>query len=249
MIEWPLVFVSGLLGSSHCVGMCGGFALALGMRSESRWKNLGTQWLYTLGRVFTYATLGAVAAYGGTRLAGQWGTWINVPAALCVMAGLFLIVQGLKSAGVRMPWRRPSSSAAPSPCLLASGFRTILRSSGWHSVFIAGLLTGLLPCGLVYAFLSLAASTGDMVQGMALMTAFGFGTAPIMIATGWGGSFLSLVARKRLLTVAAWCVVATGCLTLYRGSNFIDWGSASEQPACPFCAPSTATNTSVIEIP
>lgn len=238
MTEWVLVFVSGLLGSSHCVGMCGGFALMLGMRSESRWKNFGTQSIYTLGRVFTYTVLGAVTAYGGTRLADQWGEWINVPAVMCVIAGVFLIVQGLFAAGFRWPFIRQKSQAA-NPCLLASGFRTMLKSPGWHGVFIAGLLTGLLPCGLVYAFLSLAASTGDMVQGMLLMTAFGLGTAPLMIATGWGGSFMSLVARKRLLVVAAWCVVATGCLTLYRGSGFIDWNLSGDTPACPFCTPST----------
>ena len=244
MTAWALVFVSGLLGSSHCVGMCGGFALMLGMRSESRWRNLGTQGLYTLGRVFTYTVLGAVAAYGGTRIADRWGEWINVPALMCVVAGLFLIVQGLLAAGVRWPFHRKNSHAN-TPCLMATGFRTMLNSPGWQGVFIAGLLTGLLPCGLVYAFLSLAASTGDVVQGMLLMTAFGLGTAPLMVATGWGGSVMSLVARKRLLTFAAWCVIATGCLTLYRGSRFIDWGNGGEQPTCPMCSPATAATSAM----
>jgi sulfite exporter TauE/SafE len=240
MMEWPLIFVSGLLGSSHCVGMCGGFAIMLGMRSESRWRNLTTQGIYTLGRIFTYSALGAIAGYGGTRLADRWGEWVNVPALLCVVAGAFLIVQGLLAAGVRMPFGRKKAIRS-SPCLLASGFRTMLNSRGCRGVFIAGLLTGLLPCGLLYAFLSLAASTGDVVQGMSLMIAFGLGTAPLMIATGWGGSQMSLVVRKRLLTVAAWCVVATGCLTLYRGSNFINWGNSDAASTCPFCDPSTSS--------
>ena len=68
MIELPLVFVAGILGTAHCLGMCGPFALAIGA-GASGWRGaLGRQFAYTAGRVFTYGVLGAIAGYGGARL-------------------------------------------------------------------------------------------------------------------------------------------------------------------------------------
>lgn len=247
MMTYPLILVAGMLGSSHCVGMCGGFALMLGMRQESRVGRVISQGLYTLGRVFTYAVMGALAGAFGAKLSRSVSDWINVPAALSLVAGLFLIWQGLVAAGVRFR-RTPASTAHKAPCLMATGFRSILQAPGRVNVFLAGLLTGLLPCGLVYGFLSLAASTGDLVQGALTMIAFGFGTAPLMIATGLSGALLGVVVRQRLLRVAAVCVVITGALTVVRGAGFVR-SFQSESPAtCPYCshADSQDSQTSVV---
>ena len=65
MIELPFVFLAGLLGSSHCVGMCGGFALTIGSAARLVRENLWRQTIYSAGRVFTYTWLGICAAYGG----------------------------------------------------------------------------------------------------------------------------------------------------------------------------------------
>ncbi|MEZ6058662.1 MAG: sulfite exporter TauE/SafE family protein [Planctomycetaceae bacterium] len=234
MMTFPLILLAGMLGSSHCVGMCGGFALILGMRQESRVGRVVSQSLYTLGRVFTYAVMGALAGAFGAKLSQSVSDWINVPATLSLVAGLFLIWQGLVAAGVRL-WRTPDTKTHKTPCLMATGFRSILQGPGRVNVFLAGLLTGLLPCGLVYGFLSLAASTGDLVQGSLTMIAFGVGTAPLMIATGLSGALLSVVARQRLLRVAAVCVVVTGALTVVRGAGFVRSFQSAAPATCPFC--------------
>jgi sulfite exporter TauE/SafE len=117
---------------------------------------------------------------------------------------------------------------------------TFLRSGTLRHVFLAGVLTGFLPCGLVYAYVALATSTGDTLHGAVTMAAFGAGTVPAMILTGSGASLLSLAGRRRMLRVAAWCVVVVGAISLARGLGFLDlpgWHSAS---GCPACAHETA---------
>ncbi|AMV20146.1 sulfite exporter TauE/SafE family protein [Planctomyces sp. SH-PL14] len=233
MSELPLVFLGGLLGSSHCVGMCGGFALLVGMSTTSCRQNVAAQLVYSSGRLMTYTVLGGAAGLAGGRLVERVPALANAPAILSLLAGLFLIGEGLFATGV-IRRRRPRSGPAAA-CLAGPLFGAILRTPGFQNVFTAGVLTGLLPCGLVYAFLSLAASTHDLLRGMTTMTMFGLGTMPLMLLTGSGAMLLGPEARKRLFRAAAWCVVATGLLTAWRGYQF--WNAPVEPGAtpCPFC--------------
>lgn len=232
MIELPLAFVGGLLGSSHCIGMCGGFAVSIGIGKRPPASNLWRQCVYSAGRTTTYAFLGAVAGFCGLRLTSHSLQLVQVQAALSFVAGLALIVQGLHSAGW-LSWGRTSGSA--SPCLAKSFFAPFLTAPGLHNVFIAGLLTGLLPCGLVYAYLALAASSRDLAAGAALMVAFGAGTAPLMIIAGFGASLLSISARRHILKLAACCVIVTGALALSRGAWFMVQSKTQEAVRCPAC--------------
>lgn len=231
MIELPLVLVAGLLGSSHCIGMCGPFALTIGSASPSLARNLGRQLLYSTGRIFTYSVLGAAVGFGGWRLARAAPAIVNLPAVLAIVAGLLLVWQGLNAAGVL---RFGKIQAKGQPCLGGTFFASLLTGRGWLDVFLAGLFTGLLPCGLVYSMLTLAGSTGSIWLGAATMIAFGLGTVPVMVATGCGGSLIGVAARRKLLTVAAWCVVLAGAVSIGRGVWFLDlpWFSGG---GCPMC--------------
>lgn len=234
MIEWPLLMVAGLLGSAHCLGMCGPFALAIGTAAPAWRANLWRQGCYSAGRIFTYAVLGAAAAYGGLRLAVALAAWVNMPALLAIAAGVLLVVQGLFAAGV-LPKRAVAAAAA---CPGAAGLRALLTARGSTEVFLAGLFTGLLPCGLLYGMLALAASTHDVVRGLGTMVAFGLGTVPALVAAGLGGGLLGIAARRRLHAAAAWCLVLTGVISVARGAGFLTWPGAT--PAgCFICAPET----------
>lgn len=236
MIEWPLLMVAGLLGSAHCLGMCGPFALAIGTAAPAWRANLWRQGCYSAGRIFTYAVLGAGAAYGGLRLAVALAAWVNVPALLAIAAGVLLVVQGLFAVGV-LPKRAVAAAAA---CPGAAGFRALLTARGSTEVFLAGLFTGLLPCGLLYGMLALAASTHDVVRGLGTMVAFGLGTVPALVAAGLGGGLLGITARRRLHAAAAWCLVLTGVVSVARGAGFLTWPGAT--PAgCFICAPETVS--------
>lgn len=233
-IDLPLLFAAGLLGSAHCLGMCGPFALTLGGMSTSWQANLLRQLQYTAGRVFTYAVLGATAGYCGARLMQSLPAIVWLPGLLGIAAGMFLVWQGLQAAG----WLG-KRSVAGAPCLAATFFAPFLRGNA-GGPFLAGLFTGLLPCGLLYGMLALAASTHDLPRGALVMTIFGLGTAPGMLVTGLGGQFASVTLRKRLYTLGAWSLLLTGLLTFARGAYALPKfdsrnHATADAPACPLC--------------
>lgn len=232
MIGWLMILGGGFLGSAHCVGMCGGFALALGAAGRSHATNLLRQLTYGLGRVFTYSFFGVTAGYAGNRLTTEWNSLVNIQAVLSIAAGLLLVIQGLEAAGA-FRWRKPKSATVP--CLGPTMFGALLRATRLRSVFLAGLVNGLLPCGLVYAFVALAASSGDLWRGGATMMLFGLGTLPVMTLVGAGGLLLQAALRRRFFALAAWCVVLTGMLSILRGLGFAQIPFLFDGPGCPLC--------------
>lgn len=233
MIELPLVFVAGLLGSAHCIGMCGPLAITLGAGSAFR-PNVRRQLVYSAGRIFTYSFCGAAAGFAGVWLTQQSRALVVSQAWLAIAAGVALILMGLATAGI-LP-RLASRAFGRMSCGGAVGLKTFLTAPGWSSVFLAGIGTGFIPCGLVYAFLLKAGSTGSLWLGGLTMALFGLGTIPLMVATGVGGSLLSLAARARIYRVAAWCVVFAGALTVVRGVAQLQPVEHAATAACPFCA-------------
>ncbi len=235
MIEYPMIFLGGLLGSSHCIGMCGAFAVSIGMGSQNKTDNLRRQMVYSFGRIFTYTFLGALAGYIGLRTNAQLKSLINLQAFFCIVAGILLVYQGALAAGIRLDfWRRKTS--ANGTCLAGSLFSTFLTTPGWKNALIAGMLTGFLPCGLLYAFIALAVSSGNVLAGASIMAVFGAGTIPIMAVTGIGASLMSLTGRKTLLKAAAVCVVITGCWSVARGVSYVQLPDEPVNTDCPYCA-------------
>ncbi|MFM7317205.1 MAG: sulfite exporter TauE/SafE family protein, partial [bacterium] len=96
----PLVFMGGLLGSAHCVGLCGGFAMGIGLGSSSTLQNAIRQLVYSAGRISTYTLLGAVAGFAGSWADHRWHHLLNVHATLSLVAGLVLLAQGLWHLGL-----------------------------------------------------------------------------------------------------------------------------------------------------
>lgn len=234
MWDLPLVFVAGLLGSSHCLGMCGPLAIGIGGGAPSWRSNLARQSLFSAGRIFTYTVLGAVAGATGMRVARAFPAILNVPAILSIAAGIWLIRGGLQASG----WwpRRPVTSGGPlTGCLARAWFGPLLGGAASHDFLLAGVFTGLLPCGLVYAFCALAAGKQSLVFGAATMAFFGLGTVPLMMLTGCSSVLLHWSTRRTLLRLAAWCVIVAGALSVARGAAFLRFASASVETGCPFC--------------
>lgn len=231
ILDGLLLVGGGLLGSAHCIGMCGPIVVTIGGASAGPVDNLARQLLHGLGRIFTYAFLGAVGGFIGVEAARRLSSAIAVQPLLAVVAGLLLCYQGARALG----WRGLGVPAATGTCPLAGLLGGFTRQPGRMNALVLGVLNGYLPCGLVYAFLSLAISTGDVFKGMLVMALFGVGTMPALVLTGCGGSLLRPARRQQLLRVAACLVVVTGLVALGRGTlGLID----PERPgaaACPFC--------------
>ncbi len=212
MIELVPTFVGGLLGSAHCIGMCGGFAVAIGAAERRPAPMLARQLLYSAGRITTYAFLGACAGTAGLQFAQHRVAMISAQQLFSLAAGALMLLIGLSVLGVlRVRWLSSGGHG-----LLAPLCAHFLDARGPLAVFLAGLMTGFLPCGLVYSFLALALASGSMTSGLLLMTAFGLGTVPSMIATGAGGLLLSPLWRARVFRLAACFVILLGGITIRR---------------------------------
>ncbi len=221
MIEPALAvtaFGAGLLGSTHCAGMCGPL-VALLERPAAGAAMPGDGFrrlLYQSGRGTTYAGLGAVAGAAGAALTGADGllpfgqTVRTLFAVVLIVVAMLLIVQGrglsaLERGGAVL-WRR----AAP----LA---RHVVPLNTPPRAFGAGLLWGLLPCGLVYTALALAAVGGSAVAGVLIMLAFWAGTLPVLLAMGAAAGRLRnwrVTPARRRLAGAALAAVALASLTM-----------------------------------
>ena len=194
MPEIWLAFSAGLIGSGHCLGMCGGIvsALALSNRDSDAAGRLVYNLLYHAGRICTYAVLGLLA--GLAARAGMVDQLRPVVGWLFLAANLFVAAIGIFTAvGVR---------ALGISALDGSGWDflkgPLSRLRGSRSVLAAlptGLLMGLLPCGLVYGVLISAATSGSSLKGGGMMLAFGCGTLPVLLAYGQAASSLSALGR------------------------------------------------------
>jgi sulfite exporter TauE/SafE len=230
LIDLGLMVGAGLLGTSHCLGMCGPYALVIGTASLNWRDNALRQVLYTLGRLFSYTFLGALLGFWGQQTDQSFARYANVPAVLALVAGALLVYQGVAAL---KPARPVTGSRRPS-CWTGPMLMTFLNSGGRIPVFLAGMLTGLLPCGLLYAMLALAGSSRSLLWGMLLMLAFGVGTALPMILLGCGGTLLGMVWRKRLLQLAGCMVLVAGLVSLARGAAHLHLGDPAVG-SCPFC--------------
>lgn len=231
MTQLVLAFVGGFLGSAHCVGMCGVFAMLVGKGARGTIANLLRQVCYSGGRIFTYAAGGAATGYLGVTLTREAPTLFRAQAVLALLAGGLLILQGLISAGLL----NTALGQTPLPCLGLGSWRNLLRDGRPLGYALFGMLTAFLPCGLVYAYLALAASSGAMWKGALTMIAFGLGTAPLMLVAGCGAHWLTARRRQFVLRFAAICVIATGFLSVARG--LAQWRVPDENAptACPLC--------------
>ena len=177
MIESLLIVAGGLLGSGHCIGMCGGFALTLGSPRRSPGEPRCANACTLSGASPSTSWQGRSSASAvGNSAERAWAS-CNVQAGLSIVAGLVSDCGGRSS---RRAWcRGRSRSKGDVPASTCS--RRCCRRRICQSVFVGGLVNGLLPCGLVYAYLALAASAGNLFAGAAVMGLFGLGTMPALI--------------------------------------------------------------------
>ncbi len=231
MIFWT-AFSIGLVGSLHCIGMCGPIALALPYQRGSRLHALGQVLLYNAGRVLTYAVLGTVVGLAGRGLflAGMQ-SWLSIAlGVLFLIAALFSI--NLESRVVRLPGIRQLNA------WVQFSLGKLLRRQDSTSMLGIGVLNGLLPCGLVYMAVAGAITAGSTAEGAAFMTLFGLGTVPMMTAVAMAGQFINLQWRNRVRKLLPVFLVIFALFFIARGLNFSVpadirfWETMQEAPMC-----------------
>ena len=206
-------FLFGLLGSFHCVGMCGAIALALPgpAGGASRLRYVGGRLLYNLGRATTYATLGA-----GAGLLGQGLRLAGVQQGLSIASGVLILLL------VAVPERYTAGLAGmlgfgrPLAWVKATLGR-LFQQASWQALYATGLLNGLLPCGLVYLALAGALSAPGVAGAAAYMALFGLGTLPLMLSISLSGQLVPLAWRGRLRRAVPYAASLLAVLFIVRG--------------------------------
>lgn len=171
-------FLLGLLGSGHCLGMCGGLSSALGMNSGARAGRYIVS--YNLGRIFSYSLAGLIV--------GSLGFWLSKHLAaldiLRYLAAVMLILLGLyvgKWFNGLLYFEKLGHKLWP---LIQPLSKRFIPVSSVKDAIIVGMVWGWLPCGLVYSALIWASLESNSVASMLIMLCFGLGTLPAMLATG-----------------------------------------------------------------
>jgi uncharacterized protein len=204
------LFLIGLLGGTHCIGMCGGIVSALSMGDASRFS---LHLAYNGGRIVSYAAAGAIAgALGGLSLA--LSDQLPVRIVLYVLANLMLVALGLYLIGVHRALAFTERIGQPLWRRLQPLSRRYLPARTIAQAFPLGLLWGWLPCGLVYSALITALSSGSAARGAGMMLAFGVGTLPNLLLAGL------LAVRLRAYVANLWLRRVAGLLVL----SFGVWG-------------------------
>ncbi len=208
----------GLVGSLHCIGMCGGLVSAVAMsRPRIWWMGLAG---YQAGRVTSYATLGLMVGLLGGTLGGIDSA---VPRLLAWLAGGVMVAFGLHMAGlIPDPLVRLATTVRGPIGLIRLTAAATRRPTPW-SWSALGLANGLLPCGLVYAALSLSMASGEPLRATVMMAGFGIGTVPAMMLSPLAVRAVTPRLRGIGMRLLGIILVGLGILTMARGSIPIDF--------------------------
>lgn len=174
------LFLVGLLGGTHCVGMCGGIVGALSMGVQARWS---MHLAYNGGRILSYAAAGAIAGVLGAASMGLEGQ-VPVRLILYFVANLMLVALALYLLGVTKALAFTERAGQALWRHLQPLTRRFLPARSIAQAFPLGLLWGWLPCGLVYSALASSLTAGSAGRGALMMLAFGLGTLPNLLLAG-----------------------------------------------------------------
>ena len=203
-------FTIGLLGSFHCIGMCGPLALSLPINGNSFFSKFSGSILYNSGRIVTYSLFGLLFGIIGKTVAlfgfQQW---------LSILLGVLIIIF------VILP-KRTTSFGNNNFVLnyfgnVRSSLGRLFSKKNYSSLFFIGLLNGLLPCGLVYMAAAGAVATGDITNSILFMAFFGLGTLPMMWSVAFFGNYVSVGIRQAIRKAYPYMMTLMACLLILRG--------------------------------
>ncbi|MCF8715395.1 sulfite exporter TauE/SafE family protein [Joostella atrarenae] len=204
-------FILGLLGSFHCIGMCGPIAFLLPLDHKNQTKKVFQIFIYHFGRILTYSLIGFIFGWLGKGLFVS-----GLQQRLSIIIGILIILTAL------IPLRKTKSNFISKTVMLwvskaQSALGKQLKKKKTSALFSIGFLNGFLPCGMVYMALFAAIAIGNPYQSSLYMVFFGIGTIPLMTTAVYLGNFLSVSARKKITKAIPVFVIIIGALFIMRG--------------------------------
>ncbi|MFB9054073.1 sulfite exporter TauE/SafE family protein [Formosa undariae] len=204
-------FIFGLLGSFHCIGMCGPIAFMLPVDRSNPVKKISQIFIYHFGRLLAYSIIGLVFGFLGK------GLYIfGLQQKLSIIVGVLLIVI------VLLPYKTFNKYNFSKPVFkiiskVKKGMGAALQKKTADTFLTIGFLNGFLPCGLVYMAVLSSIATAEPFKGALYMFLFGLGTIPLMTTAIYFGNLLSSLAKKRIQKLIPVFVIIIGILFIIRG--------------------------------
>ncbi|MEM9410312.1 MAG: sulfite exporter TauE/SafE family protein [Planctomycetota bacterium] len=208
------VFVASLLGSLHCVGMCGPFALLASSTAQSRKSAIVPTLAYSGGRLVSYILVGVVFGACGFVLnaSTSFSVWQQTAS---LAAGILMIAVGLVALARAIGWQIPMPKTfRPIQRILQNIFEKSKDMAPVHRALTIGALSSLMPCGWLYTFAITAAGTGSPLTGAILMVAFWAGTVPTLVALMLGFGQIGSTIQRHVPVAMASLVIAVGIFTI-----------------------------------
>jgi uncharacterized protein len=204
---FSIAFLTGLVGSLHCVGMCGPLALALPVGRGSAGQALLKRLIYTLGRLLAYGLLGVAFGLLGERL-----FWAGLQQKLSVLSGVALLL-------VLFLARFSIFNGSAINQFFSKQTQFFFRQPTFLGFLGAGILNGFLPCGMVYVAIAGATATASLFDGAVFMLFFGLGTAPILLVVSWLFRTINHKTRHVLTRFIPAYKIALAAFLIVRGLN------------------------------
>ena len=204
-------FILGLLGSFHCVGMCGPIAFMLPVDRNNTYKKVTQISLYHIGRLLSYSIMGLV--FG---LIGKGLNLFGFQQQLSIIIGVVMIIV------ILIPYKTFNKYNVSKPIYkviskVKSGLGSALKKKTPDTFLTIGFLNGFLPCGLVYMAIFGAIAGGNAAEGSLYMAFFGLGTIPLMTTAIYFSNFLKGAMRQKIQKAIPVFVVLIGVLFILRG--------------------------------
>lgn len=204
-----VAFSIGIVGSFHCVGMCGPLAMSLPLSNNSYAAKFWGSLVYNLGRITTYSLFGVLfGLIGQTAALFNFQQWLSIAAGVVIL--FFMLVP-----------KKYSMQPAGHTTVFFVGIRNALgrlfKQKSSTSLFVIGLLNGLLPCGLVYMATAGAIAAGNVAGSAIFMAAFGLGTLPVMWSIAFFGNYIGVSFRQKIRKVYPYMMTLMACLLILRG--------------------------------
>ncbi len=223
LMPYISLFLLGFLGSGHCIAMCGGIVSFISQNINNQNKNL-TLIIYNLGRIFAYTFAGLLVGFVGEQLLNFQSIIGQLKLFLYLLSVVVMIGMGLYLLGfpfILLPLEKLGQYIWKYIQPLTTKLMTDNNNLKIFKTFILGFLWGWLPCGLVYSALISALTSTSIIKGGLLMFAFGLGTLPNLLLSGWLLFKLNENYKKVMRYVGGIIILFYGCLNLVRLFNLI----------------------------
>lgn len=203
----------GIVGSLHCIGMCGPIVVALPLKNQNLISKILGAVLYNSGRVATYGLLGVLFGLlgKGIHMAGfqQWTS---------IILGILMIISVVFPYVFREKITVGNLLAGMASRLIVR-LKKLFATRSYRSLLLIGLLNGLLPCGLVYVAIAGAINSGSVISGSLFMVLFGLGTIPLLLLASLASDAIGQRIRSKMQRAVPYFVFMLGVLFILRGMS------------------------------